>query len=166
MNDDHKSKGYRFLELKVVGDEEMVEFGQLIGESITAPLLITLIGDLGAGKTTLAKGIIASQGVDEVVTSPTFIIQREYEGRLPVRHLDLYRFSGARSLDLMDIDLFDEDTLRLVEWPNAVEFEVEADIEVKIESIDDGEARLIRITFDQNVDERTYETIASFAGRS
>ncbi|MDA8278183.1 MAG: tRNA (adenosine(37)-N6)-threonylcarbamoyltransferase complex ATPase subunit type 1 TsaE [Actinomycetota bacterium] len=159
MESDVPNKADRWLELNAVGEEAMIEVGFAIGSAIDRPFLITLLGDLGAGKTTLAKGIIAAQGVDEVVTSPTFIIQREYDGNLPIRHLDLYRFSGARSLDLMDIDLFDTGVLRLVEWPNAVDFVIEADIEVSIESAMGDQARSIRISFGANVGESTYEKL-------
>ncbi|MDA8026301.1 MAG: tRNA (adenosine(37)-N6)-threonylcarbamoyltransferase complex ATPase subunit type 1 TsaE [Actinomycetota bacterium] len=158
--------GAKFIEFTVTGEEAMVELGISIGSSIVTPVLITLLGDLGAGKTTLAKGIIAGQGVDEVVTSPTFIIQREYEGNLPIRHLDLYRFSGARSLDLMDIDLFDDGTLRLVEWPNAVDFIIEADIQIEVDSIMDGEARFIHLSIAPHVDHRIFEKLSTFANRS
>ena len=160
MENDVASSDFRLIELAVIGEEAMVEVGAAIGASLDIPMLVTLIGDLGAGKTTLAKGIIRAQGVDEVVTSPTFIIQREYDGKLPIRHLDLYRFSGAKSLDLMDIDLFDEGTLRLVEWPNAVDFRVAADIEVVVESVQDGEARLIKISVASSVDGRTFEVLS------
>lgn len=166
MTNNAPDMGTKFIEFTVTGEEAMVELGFIIGSSIVTPVLVSLLGDLGAGKTTLAKGIIAGQRVDEVVTSPTFIIQREYEGNLPIRHLDLYRFSGARSLDLMDIDLFDDGTLRLVEWPNAVHFNIDADIKVEVDSILDGNARFVRLCIAPHVDHRIFEKLLNFAKRS
>jgi tRNA threonylcarbamoyladenosine biosynthesis protein TsaE len=80
---------------------------------------ILLWGDLGAGKTQLAKGFGAGLGVATTVTSPTFILMAEYEGRLPLFHLDLYRLEGP--VDAWASGLIDErqaSGITLVEWPD------------------------------------------------
>lgn len=80
--------------------------------------LICLRGDLGAGKTQLAKGVAAGLGVTATVNSPSFILMAEYVGRLPLFHIDLYRLADA--VDAVTAGLFDErqaDGLTLVEWP-------------------------------------------------
>ena len=83
--------------------------------------VITLSGELGAGKTALAQGIGAGLGVTEPVSSPTFALVHEYRGRLPVWHLDTYR---VRSLDeLIDLswhDLLNGGGVVLVEWPERI----------------------------------------------
>jgi tRNA threonylcarbamoyladenosine biosynthesis protein TsaE len=79
--------------------------------------LLCLIGDLGAGKTQFAKGFAAGLGVTDVVNSPTFVLMTEYEGRLPVFHLDLYRIEDAA--DAMAGGLLDERQstgVALIEW--------------------------------------------------
>jgi len=79
--------------------------------------LVCLIGDLGAGKTQLAKGFAAGLGVTDVVASPTFVLMAEYEGRLPLFHLDLYRLADAE--DALAGGLLDDRQaggVVLVEW--------------------------------------------------
>jgi tRNA threonylcarbamoyladenosine biosynthesis protein TsaE len=80
--------------------------------------LICLRGELGAGKTQLAKGFAAGLGVTATVNSPSFILMAEYEGRLPLFHVDLYRLADA--VDALAAGLFDERQaagVTLVEWP-------------------------------------------------
>ena len=92
-----------------------------------APLLrpgdvVSLGGDLGAGKTCLTQGIAAGLGVEDLVTSPTFVILREYEGRLPLVHLDVYRFERLGELtDLGAEEVFRPDAVAVVEWGHRVE---------------------------------------------
>lgn len=80
--------------------------------------LICLWGDLGAGKTQLAKGIAAGLGVTDTVNSPTFILMNEYAGRLPLFHVDLYRLADASdALAGGVVDDRQADGLTVVEWP-------------------------------------------------
>jgi tRNA threonylcarbamoyladenosine biosynthesis protein TsaE len=79
--------------------------------------LVCLVGDLGAGKTQLAKGFAVGLGIDDVVSSPTFVLMAEYAGRLPLFHLDLYRIEDAA--DALAGGLLDErqiEGVALVEW--------------------------------------------------
>lgn len=81
--------------------------------------MLCLWGDLGAGKTHLAKAIGVGLGVTETVTSPTFILMAEYEGRLPLFHVDLYRLGEAT--EVIDSGLLDDRWSRgvtLIEWPD------------------------------------------------
>jgi tRNA threonylcarbamoyladenosine biosynthesis protein TsaE len=100
-------------------EPELVDWGVRLGRQIVPPLVITLDGDLGAGKTTLARAICAGFGVQDEVTSPTFAIVHVYEApKSPVYHIDLYRLDGTR--DLQNIgwdDLVQSDALLLIEWP-------------------------------------------------
>ena len=80
--------------------------------------IVCLRGDLGAGKTQLAKGYAAGLGVAATVTSPSFVLMAEYDGRLPLFHIDLYRLADA--VDAIAAGLFDERQaagVTLVEWP-------------------------------------------------
>jgi tRNA threonylcarbamoyladenosine biosynthesis protein TsaE len=98
---------------------------QALGERL-APLLrrgdvVVLTGDLGAGKTVLAKGIAAGLGVSEPVVSPTFTIVREYEGDIPFQHLDVYRLDHLQEvIDLGLDELLDGHAVTVVEWGEAV----------------------------------------------
>lgn len=99
---------------------ELSDWGERLGRQITPPLLITLTGNLGAGKTTLARAICAGYGVLDDVTSPTFAIVHQYEApKSPVYHVDLYRLDGPSALQNIGWDdIVQAGALVLVEWPD------------------------------------------------
>lgn len=93
--------------------------GLVLAEAARSGDLICLWGDLGAGKTHLAKAIGAGLGVTDTITSPTFVLMAEYAGRLPLFHLDLYRLESAA--DVLAGGLIDDrqgSGVTLVEWPD------------------------------------------------
>lgn len=100
-------------------EAELVAWGERLGRASTAPLVITLAGDLGAGKTTLAQAISRGYGVQDDVTSPTFALVHEYRGGpAPVFHLDLYRLKDPSELLQLGWDeLVSAHAIVLVEWP-------------------------------------------------
>jgi len=129
--------------------EETIAFGRRLAASLKPPSLILLRGDLGAGKTTLVKGIAAAfeAAAEEDVTSPTFTLIHEYRGpRVRLYHIDLYRLDTQRELETLGLeDLRTEDSILLIEWgekfPSLVR---ERNMEISLER--DGESgRLIRI---------------------
>jgi tRNA threonylcarbamoyladenosine biosynthesis protein TsaE len=99
---------------------ELARWGETLGAGLAAPCVLTLEGDLGAGKTTLAQAIARGYGVGEAVTSPTFAIVHQYHApRSPVFHLDLYRLSGPQQLaNIAWDDLMSSRAVVLVEWPD------------------------------------------------
>jgi tRNA threonylcarbamoyladenosine biosynthesis protein TsaE len=83
--------------------------------------VVVLAGDLGSGKTTFAQGLAAALGVTEPVTSPTFTIVQEYDGRIPVAHVDVYRLETLDELhDLGFEEVLDDAKVTLVEWGDLV----------------------------------------------
>lgn len=98
---------------------ELQDWGRRFGRSAQVPLVVTLSGELGTGKTTLARAICEGYGVREDVTSPTFALAHEYAApRSPVHHLDLYRLDRPEQLDSIGWDeLVNARALVLVEWP-------------------------------------------------
>lgn len=101
-------------------EQELIDWGTRVGRQISPPLVITLDGDLGAGKTTLAQAICAGYGVVDDVTSPTFSIVHVYAApKSTVYHVDLYRLTGPHELQNIGWDdLVQSDALLLIEWPD------------------------------------------------
>jgi tRNA threonylcarbamoyladenosine biosynthesis protein TsaE len=81
--------------------------------------VVTVAGELGAGKTTFVRGACRELGVTQPVTSPTFTIGHRYHGRVDVSHLDLYRFAGVSSAEWGDLEPYFDDAVCFVEWPEA-----------------------------------------------
>jgi tRNA threonylcarbamoyladenosine biosynthesis protein TsaE len=100
-------------------EAELRDWGRRFGRAAHAPLLVTIAGELGAGKTTLVQAICAGYGVTDEVTSPTFALVHEYQApRSPVHHLDLYRLERPDQLDEIGWDeLVSARAVVLVEWP-------------------------------------------------
>lgn len=107
----------------------LVAWGEALGRALRAPRVLTLAGEVGAGKTTLAQAICRGYGVHDPVTSPTFALVHEYAGgATPVYHLDLYRLRDRR--DLLHIgwdELMSAPALVLVEWPERADEELPHD---------------------------------------
>ncbi len=101
--------------------EETILQGREIGARLKAPALVLLSGELGAGKTTLTKGIASGLGAarEDEVTSPTFTLVHKYGGPAPVYHVDLYRIADFHDLETLGLeDVFAERAVVIVEWPD------------------------------------------------
>ncbi|HEY0702860.1 MAG TPA: tRNA (adenosine(37)-N6)-threonylcarbamoyltransferase complex ATPase subunit type 1 TsaE [Candidatus Acidoferrales bacterium] len=107
--------------------EETISIGREIGAALKAPVLVLLTGELGAGKTTLTKGIVSGAGAtrEEEITSPTFTLIHKYVGpskagdAASIYHIDLYRIEDAQDLATLGLDdIFDERAIVIVEWPD------------------------------------------------
>lgn len=103
----------------VMTEEELVRWGEELGRSSNAPLIITLKGELGAGKTTLTQAICRGYGVTNEVTSPTYALVHEYASpKSPVFHIDLYRLNNSSELTNIGWeDIIAAHALVIVEWP-------------------------------------------------
>ncbi len=127
--------------------EETVAYGRSLSAELRPPLLILLRGDLGAGKTTLVKGI--AEGFDAAsaddVTSPTFTLVHEYRGpRATLYHIDLYRVDTERELETLGLDdLSGPDSILLIEWGEKFPLFVrERDVEIALERVGESERRI------------------------
>jgi tRNA threonylcarbamoyladenosine biosynthesis protein TsaE len=130
--------------------EETTALGRKLAASIIPPKLILLRGDLGAGKTTLVKGIAGHfhAAAEDEVTSPTFTLVHEYRGpKATLYHIDLYRVDTQRELATLGIDdMMTEHSILLIEWGEKFErFKNERDIEIAIDRAGENE-RLIKVT--------------------
>lgn len=126
-------------------EAELRDWGTRLGRQIHPPLVVTLTGDLGAGKTTLARAICEGYGVTGEVTSPTFALVHEYAApRSTVFHLDLYRLESER--DLQNIgwdDLLHGDGLVLVEWPERAAGRLPSHVPIELRHIPGDPARRV-----------------------
>ncbi len=127
--------------------EETIELGRHLARELKPPQLVVLRGELGAGKTTLVKGIAegfqaASQ---EDVTSPTFTLIHEYRGpAINVFHIDLYRIDTERELETLGIDdLYGNANILLIEWGEKFpRFERERHVEIRFRRMGESERRI------------------------
>lgn len=118
-------------------ENELVALGNKLGNLLEPGQVIVLTGDLGAGKTTFTKGIAKGLDIEQMIKSPTYTIVREYEGRLPLYHLDVYRIGDDP--DSIDLDDFlYGDGVCVIEWGELLS-ELPPDyLEVKLSHINEG----------------------------
>lgn len=119
-------------------EADLLAFGEKLGQVVTAGQVLVLTGDLGAGKTTLTKGIGKGLGVGQMIKSPTYTIVREYEGRLPLYHLDVYRLGDDP--DSIDLDDFlYGDGVVVIEWGHLLGQALPSDyLEIIIDKAEQG----------------------------
>jgi tRNA threonylcarbamoyladenosine biosynthesis protein TsaE len=127
--------------------EETSALGRRLAAQMNPPQLVLLRGDLGAGKTTLVKGIASAFGgaTEDEVTSPTFTLVHEYRGPMAtVYHIDLYRVDTQRELDTLGLDDFMGDrSILLIEWGEKFpRFVQERDVEIALERLGENERRV------------------------
>lgn len=119
-------------------EDELMTYGYQLGRKLQAGDALVLTGNLGAGKTTLTKGIAKGLDIDQMIKSPTYTIVREYEGRLPLYHLDVYRIGNDP--DSIDLDDFlYGDGVAVIEWGELLEEDLLGDyLEIIITPSGDG----------------------------
>ena len=126
-------------------EQEMLEFGQKYGQTHAAPLVLELIGDVGAGKTTFVRGLAKGIGVKEAVTSPSFTISKIYRGeKASLVHYDFYRLAdpGIMQEDLAE-SIADPHTITIVEWGQSIQDILPSDRRViEIKYIDENTREL------------------------
>jgi tRNA threonylcarbamoyladenosine biosynthesis protein TsaE len=133
------------IEIRSDSPADTLAFGRRLAALLRPGDVVLLAGRLGAGKTLLAGGIAEGLGVDEPVTSPSFVIVRSYEGFLPVVHADVYRLGSTGELDDLELPESASDGVLMIEWGNVVAASAPEDhLLVEISLLEDG-GRLIRV---------------------
>ena len=107
------------MQVESLSPEETEAAGARLAEELEPGDVVTVSGELGAGKTTFVRGAARALGVTEPVTSPTYTIGHRYRGRVDVSHLDLYRFAGVSDAEWGDLEPYFGDAVTFVEWPEA-----------------------------------------------
>lgn len=109
------------MRLRSSGPDETRAIGHALAAALEPGDVVVLAGELGSGKTVLAQGIARGLGVDEPVPSPTFVIVREYQGRIPLAHVDVYRLDHVQELhDLGFEEVVDGEGVAVIEWGDRV----------------------------------------------
>lgn len=130
--------------------EETIAFGRTLKELLAPPKIVLLRGDLGAGKTTLVKGIAAGfeAAAEEDVTSPTFTLIHEYRGpQASLYHIDLYRADTQREMETLGLDdLRSETSILLIEWGEKFRrFVEERDVEIVLQRAGENTRKILVI---------------------
>ncbi|HET9409362.1 MAG TPA: tRNA (adenosine(37)-N6)-threonylcarbamoyltransferase complex ATPase subunit type 1 TsaE [Candidatus Sulfotelmatobacter sp.] len=131
--------------------EETIALGRTLRDLLAPPKLVLLRGELGAGKTTLVKGIAAAfeAAAEEDVTSPTFTLVHEYRGpKATLYHIDLYRVDTPRELETLGLDdLRSEESILLIEWGEKFpRFVRERDVEISLERQGESQRKIRIVT--------------------
>jgi tRNA threonylcarbamoyladenosine biosynthesis protein TsaE len=129
---------------EIRSEDEMLALGTKLIGTFTVGEVVGFHGNLGAGKTTLIRGMLRGLGWKDSVRSPTFNLFAIYDTEPRVLHADFYRLTDAQGTGVEDyLDTY----LCLVEWPKALESLVDLDAQAKIEIEIQGESRLVRVTY-------------------
>lgn len=136
------------MELETRTPEQTREVGAALAELLGPGDVVSLTGDLGAGKTCLVQGAARALGVEDPVISPTFVLVREYQGDMLVYHVDVYRLDRLQEvLDLGFEDLLDPSAVLFVEWGDAIEALLpESFLQVRLLAPADGDVRRLQLT--------------------
>ncbi|MGE7924580.1 tRNA (adenosine(37)-N6)-threonylcarbamoyltransferase complex ATPase subunit type 1 TsaE [Viridibacillus arvi] len=131
------------MEILVNSLEETKSLALKLADLLESQDTITLEGDLGAGKTTFTQSLAKGLGITRTVNSPTFTILKQYEGRLPFNHLDVYRLADSDE-DLGWDELFFGDAVSVIEWAHLIEQDLPAErLGIEIYRIDENKRRFL-----------------------
>ena len=132
------------FELNIKKLEETQKLASKLADLVEPQHTITLEGDLGAGKTTFTQAFAKQLGVKRTVNSPTFTIMKQYTGRIPLNHLDVYRLEDSEE-DLGWEEIFYGDAVTIVEWAHLIERDLPNErLAIEIKRVDEH-ARLIKL---------------------
>lgn len=102
-------------------EDDMVKLGNRFGKIAKPGMVISLRGSLGAGKTVFARGVARSLGIEEAIVSPTFTLVQEYDGTLPMYHMDLYRITSQEDFEMIGgEDMLYSNGVCLIEWSEII----------------------------------------------
>lgn len=154
------------IRLRTRSPEETRAVGAAIATALAPGDVVSLTGDLGAGKTNLVQGAARGLGAEEPVGSPTFVLVREYRGSLPIYHLDVYRLERVQEvLDLGFEDLLDPSGVVFIEWGSAIEGLLPAShLEVELRSLEGEQDREVAVRARGSAWEARWDELARSLG--
>ena len=134
-------------EILTRSSEETIQFGRELGAQLKPPVLVLLSGELGAGKTTLTKGIVSGAGAarEEEVTSPTFTLVHKYGNGKRIFHVDLYRIGDFHDLETLGLeDVLSEPGVVVVEWPDRLKLRTDWPVvQIKLEHVEEDTRKIV-----------------------
>ena len=134
-------------EILTHSSEETIQLGRDLGAQLKPPVLVLLSGELGAGKTTLTKGIVSGTGAvgEDEVTSPTFTLVHRYGSGSRIYHVDLYRIGDSQDLETLGLeDVLSEPGVVLVEWPDRLSLRTDWPvIRINLEHVAEDTRRIV-----------------------
>ncbi len=133
------------FEITTRSAEETIALGEMLGKLLTGGVVLTLFGDLAAGKTTFTRGLAAGLGIPDGISSPTFTLIHEHEGRLRLCHADLYRLSCPEEIDTIGLEEYmNDDCVTVTEWSERFEDELpENRIDIEITRTGENERKFV-----------------------
>ena len=132
------------IKVRVSSPVETIAFAKKLGSGLKSGVLLTLEGSLAAGKTTFIKGLALGLGISDIIDSPTFAMVKEYEGKLPLFHMDVYRLAGDSDIWFI-LEYFDRKGVCVIEWASIIAEDLPKErIEIKIERLE-GDCREITV---------------------
>ena len=135
------------LNLTTKSADETIELGKKLGSMLKGGEIIAMQGTLAAGKTTITKGIAQALGIKDTITSPTFCLISEYEGKIPLYHMDVYRLDGGEDFINLGVeDMIYGKGVSIIEWSEKVMSELpKKTIILRIEPVENTTERKIII---------------------
>jgi len=112
------------IAIRTTGADQTVALGEAIGRALGAGDVVAMTGDLGAGKTTMTRGIAAGLGVTDLIHSPTFTVVHEHKGRIPLYHIDLYRLCSAELESIGFEEYLEGGGVTVIEWAERADGEL------------------------------------------
>jgi tRNA threonylcarbamoyladenosine biosynthesis protein TsaE len=133
--------------ITTLSEAETSDVGRRLAQTLEAGSVLLLVGDLGAGKTALVRGLAEGLGVPpEEVSSPTFTLMQEYRGgRVPLVHVDLYRLNDSREIDDLGLEEIGMESVLAIEWAEKLPRAIAGAVEIRIQH-GPGDERTVTIT--------------------
>lgn len=132
------------IRLRSASPEDTREIGAALAEVIQVGDVVALTGELGAGKTALTQGLARGLGIDARVTSPTFLLVKTYEGRVPLVHCDVYRLDSLQDVLELGDEVLAPEACTVIEWGDAITAILPEDHLVVVMTLDDDEIESTR----------------------
>ncbi len=141
-------------EIETFSQDQTIKLGSLLAKFLKRGMVVTLDGDLGAGKTTFTKGLGKGLDIDATISSPTFnILKCYFNGNIPLYHIDAYRLEDGTNTDIGLEEVIEGNGVAVIEWSCFIKEMIHDHLEVKIQIISDSERKINFVSYGDKYDE-------------